>query len=141
MSILERQKREKTFIKEQIVKAATELFSLYGFEHVSMRKIAEKIEYSPTTIYNYFKNKNELLYVLLTQGYELFYDNLNSIYKNNENQNFEIKFKKVLRAYIEFGLCNKDYYKLMFIINVDKNDALIGSNNERNKAFESLCLK
>ena len=138
MSISDRQNREKVFIKEQIVKAATELFSLHGYEHVSMRKIAEKIDYSPTTIYNYFNNKNELLSILLKQGYELFYQTLESAYTENENESFQIKLKKVLSAYVKFGLSNKDYYKLMFIINIDKDDSIMGCENERIKAFESL---
>lgn len=138
MGISERKNREKAFIKEQIVNAATELFSLYGFEHVSMRKIAEKIEYSPTTIYNYFKNKNELLFELLKQGYVLFYQSLNSTYQKNVNENFDVRFKSGLDAYIKFGLSNKDYYKLMFIINIDKDDSLMGCENERTKAFKIL---
>ncbi|WP_018921966.1 TetR/AcrR family transcriptional regulator [Salsuginibacillus kocurii] len=138
MSISERKHREKAFIKEQIVNAATELFSLYGYEHVSMRKIADKIEYSPTTIYNYFKNKNELLFELLKQGYELFYQTLDSTYQTNKKEHFDLKFKSILSAYIEFGLSHKDYYKLMFISNIDKDDSLMGVENERAKAFEIL---
>ncbi|MCM3320960.1 TetR/AcrR family transcriptional regulator [Cytobacillus kochii] len=138
MSISERKNRDKEIIKEKIVNTATELFSLYGYEHVSMRKIAEKIEYSPTTIYNYFKNKNELLFVLLKHGYKLFYHSLDTARKDNEKENFDRKLKEVFRAYIEFGLANKDYYKLMFMMNIDSDDSLMGCENEKAKAFSIL---
>ncbi len=140
MSITERQQREKALIREKIVNAATELFSQHGFEQVSMRKIAEKIEYSPTTIYNYFKNKNELLFVLLKQGYTKFFDTLKDAKEKYNNAAYEIKLKKVLQSYIEFGLTNQDYYNLMFILNIDNDDSLVGCENERWKAFEQLVF-
>lgn len=61
MGVKERKARQKRFLRQEILDAASELFVKEGFEHVSMRRIAEKIEYSPTTIYLYFKDKAELL--------------------------------------------------------------------------------
>ena len=56
MGIKERRAREKEQLRRQILSAARELFVNEGYENVSMRKIANKIEYSPTTIYLYFKD-------------------------------------------------------------------------------------
>ena len=63
MGIRERgEYRQKTLLlRAEIVEAARELFVKHGYESVSMRRIAEKIEYSPTTIYLYFKDKSELI--------------------------------------------------------------------------------
>src|SRR5215469_11069349 len=61
MGVKERKLRQKKFLRQEILDAASELFVKEGFENVSMRRIAEKIEYSPTTIYLYFKDKAELL--------------------------------------------------------------------------------
>lgn len=61
MGISDRKKRERERFKKNIINAAKDLFYQNGFHHVSMRKIALKIEYSPTTIYHYFKNKEEIL--------------------------------------------------------------------------------
>jgi len=54
MGVRERRTREKRELKQQILDAARELFVREGYESVSMRKIADKIEYSPATIYTYF---------------------------------------------------------------------------------------
>src|SRR2546427_6798677 len=61
MGVMERKAREREELKQQILDAARELFVREGYENVSMRKIAEKIEYSPATIYTYFKDKDEIL--------------------------------------------------------------------------------
>ena len=61
MGVKERRAREKEQLRQQILFAARELFVNEGYENISMRKIASKIEYSPTTIYLYFKDKADLL--------------------------------------------------------------------------------
>ena len=61
MGVKERKARQKKFLRQEILDAASELFVKEGYENVSMRRIADKIEYSPTTIYLYFKDKAELL--------------------------------------------------------------------------------
>ena len=57
MGVKERRAREKEQLRRQIIAAARELFVNEGYENVSMRKIADKIEYSPTMIYLYFKTR------------------------------------------------------------------------------------
>ena len=57
MGIKERQVRQKEVLRQDILDAARDLFIEEGYENTSMRKIAERIEYSPTTIYYYFKDK------------------------------------------------------------------------------------
>ena len=61
MGVQERRAREKKELRGEILDAARDLFLREGYENVSMRKIAEKIEYSPTTIYLYFQDKADLL--------------------------------------------------------------------------------
>jgi AcrR family transcriptional regulator len=65
MGISQRREREQEQLRRKIFDAASELFAQEGYQNVSMRKIAERIEYSPTTIYLYFKDKNELFKVYL----------------------------------------------------------------------------
>jgi AcrR family transcriptional regulator len=61
MGTKERREREKDQTRTAILDAARELFVSLGYEGVSMRAIAEKIEYSPTVIYNYFRDKEALI--------------------------------------------------------------------------------
>jgi AcrR family transcriptional regulator len=61
MSIKDRKERETAQMRDKILDSALRVFAEQGYDKMSMRKIAALIEYSPTTIYRFFKNKEELL--------------------------------------------------------------------------------
>ena len=69
MGTKERREREKEEIRQKILDAARELFVQEGYDAVSMRKIAEKIEYSPTAIYLHFKDKRSVLIALCDEDF------------------------------------------------------------------------
>jgi AcrR family transcriptional regulator len=71
MGTKERQEREKTKVRQAILDAARDLFVKQGFEHVSIRKIAERIEYSPAAIYSYFPSKDDIFFALAEEGFRL----------------------------------------------------------------------
>ena len=91
-----------------------DLFVELGYEAVSMRKIAEKIEYSPTTIYLYFRDKSDLLDCICSDTFEQLVERLGSI-SHEESDPFEA-LKKGLRAYIDFGLQHPAHYKVAFMM-------------------------
>ena len=70
MGILERKERDRVEMRERIINVAIEMFVKEGYEKTSIRNIAEKIEYSPATIYLYYKDKDELLYDVQAQAFE-----------------------------------------------------------------------
>ncbi len=112
MGIKERKELEKQEMRKLILDTAMKLFLEKGFENITIRHIAEKIEYSPATIYLYFKDKDEILYTLHRDGFEELYrrqqktlsikDPLKRLYKHAE-------------MYVSFALENPEYYDLMFI--------------------------
>ncbi len=114
MGVKERRTREKEQLRRQILSAARELFVNEGYESVSMRKIANKIEYSPTTIYFYFEDKADLLDSVCK---ETLLDLLNTLERLKEDTSDPVKaLRKSGRAYVEFGLKYPQDYKLTFVI-------------------------
>lgn len=112
MGITERKEREKSEMKKLILDAAMHLFITEGYENVSIRRIADKIEYSPASIYNYFPDKGTIFFELHREGFELFYNKQLSI------QHIEDPVERLIahgRAYVEFAKENPEYYDLMFI--------------------------
>src|SRR5712691_9823525 len=104
MGVQERRAREKKELRQEILDAASELFVREGFENVSMRRIADKIEYSPTTIYLYFKDKAELLEQVCAETFSRLVQRLTKI---NEQPGEPLeKMRRGLLAYIQFGLEN-----------------------------------
>jgi len=69
MGIKERRDRERDDLRTRILDAARELILEQGVEAVSMRKIAERIEYSPTAIYQHFADKEALLHAMCDRDF------------------------------------------------------------------------
>ena len=114
MGVKERRVREKEQLRRQILSAARELFVNEGYESVSMRKIASKIEYSPTTIYLYFKDKADLLDSVCK---ETLLDLLTTLELLKEDKSDPVEtLRKSGRAYVEFGLKYPQDYKLTFVV-------------------------
>ncbi len=71
MGIKERQERGREAVRRGILDAARDLFVSEGFERVSLRKIAELVEYSPAAIYGYFPSKDDIFFALAEEGFRL----------------------------------------------------------------------
>lgn len=112
MGIAERKEKQKLEIRKQILEASMKLFVEEGFSNVSIRRIADIIEYSPTTIYLYFKDKDEIFYNL----HEIGFQKMQEMNKNlDEIHNPLLRLHKMGENYIQFGMENPEYYDLMFI--------------------------
>jgi AcrR family transcriptional regulator len=126
-------------LRSKILDAAKELFIERGFESTSIRNIAERIEYSPTTIYLYFKDKDDIFFALHQEGFVL----LNQYFKSLQNvaDPFE-RLKAITRSYIAFALENPEIYDLMFISRSPMNALTKDRDDEKweegNKAFGAL---
>jgi AcrR family transcriptional regulator len=118
MGISERKEREKGEMKDLIRAAALKMFLEDGYAKTSIRNIADAIEYSPGTIYLYFKDKDELLYEV--QRYA--FDQLLEFFKLHVKSKDPVKrLRQMGIAYIIFGLDNPELYDLMFIIRAPTN--------------------
>src|SRR6266542_1769402 len=82
MGTAERKSRQKESTRQEILDAARDRFVREGYESVSMRKIADRVEYAPGTIYLYFKDKAEILDTLCKQTFEKLRTRLEAIRKD-----------------------------------------------------------
>jgi len=64
-----RREKEIEAMRELILNTAKEIITEEGIDNLSIRKIAKKIEYSPSVIYNYFKDKEEIVNTIMRRGY------------------------------------------------------------------------
>jgi AcrR family transcriptional regulator len=113
MGVAERKERHKDDLRKEILVAAKELFTEKGFEATSIRAIAERIEYSPATIYLYYKDKNEIVHALHREGFKMLVSHFEVL--NNISHPFE-RLKGMGRAYIQFAMQNPDVYQLLFVM-------------------------
>lgn len=113
MGIVERKEREKLELRERILDAAVQMFAEEGYESTSIRGIAKRIEYSPATIYLYFKDKNELLFAIHEVGFDLL---LQEMRKVLTIENPLERLREIAYTYIQFSIDHPEHYNLMFIL-------------------------
>src|SRR5215470_8546800 len=112
MGVKERREREKVETRDKILDAARELFVTEGYEGVSMRSVADKIEYSPTAIYVHFADKQQLFRELCHRDYARLAEVLQS---SVTTANPIERLRQIGGIYVEFGTRYPNHYKFMFM--------------------------
>src|ERR1051325_3817396 len=112
MGVLERRAREKEALRTRILDATSKLIVEEGLGNLSIRRIAERIEYSPATIYLYFKDKAELIAAICE---EAFGEMLETIGQACESTPDPVEgLRRGLRAYVDFGIRHPSHYLIVF---------------------------
>lgn len=113
MGSADRRQRQKKSLRASILEAARELLVEHGFDAVTMRKIAEKIEYSPTAIYQYFTDKESLVRELCANDFLAMayaFGRLAGIADPIE------RLREMGAAYVQFARTNLNQYRFMFMV-------------------------
>ena len=106
-----RNDRQKTEVRETILRAARQIVVQNGFAALSIRKLAEAIGYAPGTIYLYFKNRDALTREICLQGFAELSKQLESVATADPQE----RLVALLHAYAEFALQNPETYRLSFM--------------------------
>src|SRR3954464_6702698 len=112
MGTVERREREKQELRTKILDAARELFVAEGYEAVTMRAIADKIEYSATAIYKHFADKDALVGELCRhdfRGFAAHFAKAASVRDPIE------RLRAAGRAYFDFAKKYPQHYRFMFM--------------------------
>jgi AcrR family transcriptional regulator len=124
MGIKERRERERLEFREAILSAAREIAASEGWAAVSIRKIAERIEYSPPMIYEYFEDKQDLLFALMVDGFRQLQEQTHEVRLANPDPYTALL--RMAEVYWDFSMQNPDLYQVMYglegvhIIDMDK---------------------
>src|SRR5580765_4851203 len=113
MGIKERQERDREAVRRSILDAARELFVTEGFQNVSIRKIAEKIEYSPAAIYGYFAGKDDIFFALAEEGFRLLCDGSRADTRGTRTPLDQVRMR--FERLYEFSREQPQYFALMFL--------------------------
>jgi AcrR family transcriptional regulator len=125
LGVKERQGREREAVTRAILDAARDLFVAEGYNHVSIRKIAERIEYSPAAIYSYFPSKDDIFFALAEEGFRLLITPRQDILAAGDPLDaIRLPF---LHVY-EFSKTHPEYFALMFL---DRSVPRISQNFQR----------
>lgn len=128
MGIAARKAKEKEDLKKAILDAARELFLEQGYDRTSMRMIAQRIAYSPTTIYIYFKDKDAIFQALHTEAFQLLGGRMAPLAHVDHPME---RLSAMGKVYLEFAQENPGLYDLMFIMK-----APVQALNEKHHLWE-----
>jgi AcrR family transcriptional regulator len=126
MGIKERHERDREAVERAILDAARDLFVAEGYANVSIRKIAERIEYSPAALYVYFRGKDDIFFALAEEGFRL----LSCSLQDDEHRSHGslARVRGFFWRLYEFSREQPEYFALMFI---DRSVPRIGREYQR----------
>ncbi|NOT43854.1 MAG: TetR/AcrR family transcriptional regulator [Acidobacteria bacterium] len=113
MGIKERQERDRQAVRTAILDAARDLFVAEGYRNVSMRKVAERVEYSPAALYGYFPNKDAIFFALAEEGFRLLAAAERAATTAQADPCERLRL--ALRAFSDFAHRHPQYFELMFL--------------------------
>jgi len=108
MTPAERRRRK---VRDSIIEAAETIFNEEGEAGISMRRIAERIDYSPAALYKYFDSKDALFDEIRELFFERLLNRLAATWRENDLRSVS---KACLSAYIETGLEEPNHYLMAF---------------------------
>lgn len=112
MGIAERKQRQKEEFRASILEAAWLQVLSDGWQSLSIRKIADAIEYSIPVIYNHFENKEAILLEFTREGFQKLADALEDVKSKHDVPADQLE--AMAHAYWDFAFEHKEYYQLMF---------------------------
>ena len=127
MGTKERHQRDREAVRRSILDAARDLFVSEGYQNVSIRKIAERIEYSPAAIYGYFPSKDDIFFALAEEGFRLLHDQ-RAHDPTLESQPPLERLRAILWRLYQYSDEHPEYFALMF---VDRSVPRISREYER----------
>lgn len=115
MTHIKRREREKEEIRQRIMDTALNIAVSEGWDAVTIRKIAEVIEYTPPIVYEHFKNKEDLFSELALMGFRILYKEYESVRQSDVGPRKNLLLLSV--SYWDFAFKHKELYQLIFNFN------------------------
>jgi AcrR family transcriptional regulator len=112
MGIAERKERQRKEVRDSILEAAWRLVNDEGWQSLSIRKIADAIEYSVPVVYDHFENKEAILFEFNKQGFKLLGEKIKEVKEAHATP--VLQLEAMAFAYWDFAFANQEFYQVMF---------------------------
>ncbi|MFQ6327125.1 TetR/AcrR family transcriptional regulator [Nocardia sp. CWNU-33] len=117
MTIQNRKERERAERHQRIIDTARELAEAQGWEAVTVRRLAERIEYSQPVLYSHFTGKVAIVSAVAEQGFADLGATLHEARTGASNP--AAALAAVARAYLDFATANPARYDAMFVLTTE----------------------
>jgi AcrR family transcriptional regulator len=116
-AISERRERERAHRHQLIITAARELAETEGWEAVTTRRLAERVEYSQPVLYSHFNGKDAIVSAVALDGFSQLAAHLRQARQASPEPGQTLR--AVCRAYLEFATERPALYQAMFVLPTD----------------------
>ncbi len=140
MSITTRRARQKAQLRQEIIDAARDILAREGYSQLSMRKVAEQIEYSPTAIYLHFEDKHDLVFQVCEETFGKLVAELVTL--ESEFKDPIVRLRHGLHRYVAFGLRHPQHYVATFVAVPSEQEeaAVVRYNNPASNGMKALGI-
>jgi len=140
MSVSDRREREKEALKNKILNAAAEIVTEDGHNNLKIRDLAERIEYSPRTVYLYYPDKAALLEAVIEKGFERTVRQIEEADPEGSAQSEQLLIQ-MMENHVKTAFFNPNYYRAVVSLAMDKNFKTgFYQDAVNNKVRRLLCL-
>jgi AcrR family transcriptional regulator len=137
MVVIERRQRTREQTRAGILQTAKEIARREGWHAVSIRKIADAIEYSAPVVYDYFDSKDRLLDEIRNEGFRHLrdeYERLVKLYRDPEKLLYEISI-----IHWQFAMQHPELYQVMYNLNGANCQVSLDESDEMRSVNEIVC--
>lgn len=122
MGVSERRQRDKENLRRRILEVSREIVIAEGFDALTIRRVADAVEYAPGTLYLYFENRDAIARALCLEVFQAMYAALSPVAKVKEPAK---RLRAFLRKYVVFALDQPEMYRLALMFDQKFSDALL----------------
>lgn len=134
MGSRERRERDRNELRQRILDEAQRIITEEGFPGLTMRKLAERIEYSPAAIYLHFRSREEIAQELAETGFAKLLEGLLAAKAQSDTVK---RLEAMGQAYVRFGLENAETYRLIFLGDAAYMSAAFGKQDAEGAAAKA----
>jgi AcrR family transcriptional regulator len=136
VGIAERKGRDRAEREQRIVAAARLIAEREGWDAVTIRRLADEIEYSQPVLYSHFENRDAIVAAVALEGFQEIATALQEAASGSSGRN---ALKNVAIAYLDFALSRPALYNAMFVLPTDLRFAEAGTRPELRAGFEAVA--
>lgn len=111
--VVQRRVRGRDGVRPALIDAARDVLARDGYDGLTIRRVAERAEYSLGTVYSYFADKDDLLYTLVRRDFARLTERLRTIRDNHAGAT---AVREILLSYVRMGLEQPQSYEIMFML-------------------------
>ena len=137
MGTAERKVRDRAEREQRIVAAARVIAEREGWDAVTIRRLADEIEYSQPVLYSHFENRTAIVAAVAVEGFRELTQALREAAGGSRGN--ALALQSVALAYLDFALRKPALYEAMFVLPTDLLFARSETRPELRAAFQALA--